>query len=195
MFKLYKSKLNPEINFFWQRPKQGKIHYNDPRWYDRVRVGHDPIENFMAQLSVDAKLSRRYTNHSIRSTVMGILGEHYEGRKVIGLSGHKSENTVKQYIRKLPTKTKRDMSGTLTSNILPKQPKLDKPFTFKSTKASATISKPPQSAPPEANTKENSAQVQLAPLQEVAIPQPNVEFEIQALDDAPRHALKISCHF
>lgn len=89
------------MKYFWQRPKQGKIHYTDGLWYDRVRVGHGPLENFMSKLSTDANLSKRYTNHSIRSTVMGILGDEFEGRHVIGLSGHKSESTIKQYARKL----------------------------------------------------------------------------------------------
>lgn len=53
----------------------------------------------MAELSAEAELSKTYTNHSIRSTVMGMLDELFEGRHVIALSGHKSENTIKQYAR------------------------------------------------------------------------------------------------
>lgn len=170
LFELYISKLNPEFKWFWQRPKRGKLHYNDKLWYDRMRQGHGPLENFMANLSKEAQLSKRYTNHSLRSTAMGILGEHFEGRHVIGLSGHKSENTIKQYVRKVPVKKKREMSDKLYENIQPpKQAKEnEKKFTFKRPSTSETISKPPQEP-------ENPTHPQ--PLQN--------EFQIQALDDAP----------
>lgn len=129
----------------------------------------------MAILSEEAGLSKRYTNHSIRSSVIGMLGEKYEGRIVIGLSGHKSENTIKQYARKLSAKKKREMSGFLASNIQAKEPKIDTPkFTFKSA-PTATVSKPGENEtvpPPQVpNPAINEAQ--------------NPQFEIQALDDAP----------
>lgn len=69
---------------------------------------------------------------------MGILGEKFEGRIVIGLSGHKSESTVKQYIRKLPSKKKCEMCSELATNILPKQPRKPADST-----PPATISVPP----------------------------------------------------
>lgn len=72
----------------------------------------------MADLSAEAQLSKRYTNHSIRSTVMGILDELFEGRHVIALSGHKSENTIKQYARRLAPKKKREMCEALHQNAI-----------------------------------------------------------------------------
>lgn len=178
LFKLYKDKIHPDVPFFWQRPKQGKLHYCDTYWYDKARVGHDPIENFMATLSKEAQLSKRYTNHSIRSTAMGILGNKYEGRIIIGLSGHKSENTIKQYIRTLPPETKKDMSKTLAENILVKKPNN---FNFKPIKpaASATVSKPPQNAEPMIEVPLDEPE-NIEPQ-----PQANVEIQLQALDDAP----------
>lgn len=147
------------------------MHYTDPVWYDKIRVGYGPIENFMSNLSKEAALSRKYTNHSIRSTVMGLLGEQYEGRIVIGWSGHKSEGTVKQYIRKLPTKKKREISNYLGNNIQPKAPK----YAFQS--IPAATSKPPEDPLPQ---QQNTEQPQL--------PQ---EYDIQALDDAPSDDLLI----
>ena len=44
MFKLYKSKINNDLDYLWQRPNTGKIHYTDPVWYDKQRVGRDPLE-------------------------------------------------------------------------------------------------------------------------------------------------------
>lgn len=107
IYKLYMSKIHKDIPFLWQRPKYGKVHWNDKFWYDKIRVGREPLENFMALLSAEIPLSKRYTNHFIRSTVMGILGTKFEGRIVIATSGHKSESTVKQYVKKISTAQKR----------------------------------------------------------------------------------------
>lgn len=182
MFQLYIDKLNPDYKWFWQRPKRGRLHYTDSLWYDRMRLGHDPIDGFMATISKEAQLSKRYTNHSIRSTAMGILAEHFEGRHVIGLSGHKSESTIKQYVRRLPEKKKLEMCNKLAETALPaKQPKVvEKKFQFKSTH-SATISQPPQNSnPPPAPT----------------VPQENVEntleFDIQAVPEEPNDDMLIN---
>lgn len=183
-FILYESKLHKDLPFFWQCPRRN-VHFTDDIWYDRIRVGHDPIENFMGLLSKEANLSKRYTNHSIRSTVIGILEELYQGRHVIGLSGHKSENTIKQYATKLPAKIKRDMANTLCQNVQPaKVPKLDAPqFKFKKI-APATVSQPP---PEPAN--------QVIPQQEIPADangnngnnnnNDQIQFQLQDLDDAP----------
>lgn len=184
LYRLYTSKLNPQVKYFWQRPKSGKRHYNDPVWYDRIRVGHEPLENFMAQLSMDANLSKRYTNHSIRSTVMNILGDEFSDRKVIAWSGHKSENTVKQYARKLPSKTKREMSTCLTGNLVPIAPAATTPksvpsdetqqkqYNFKRFKPAETISKPPES---------NESVLQAQPLAVQDQNVPNMQFDLQAV--------------
>lgn len=68
---------------------------------------------------------------------MGIWGDQFEGRHVIGLSGHKSENTIKQYVTRIPTAKKREMFDALATNILPKAPR-------KSKEPTATISVPPE---------------------------------------------------
>lgn len=127
IWRLYTSKLNKDVPFLWQRPKQGTIYYTDECWYDRVRVGHTPLESYMQLLSAQLSLSKAYTNHSIRSTVMGILGDEFEGREVIIWSGHASEGTIKQYVKRLPEKKKREMSEALAQNILPKKAKVQDP--------------------------------------------------------------------
>lgn len=128
----------------------------------------------MALLSAEANLGRRYTNHSIRSTVMGILGDEFEGHIVIGWSGHKSEQTIKQYVCNIPVATKREICQKLAQPILPKKPKMSEP--------TATVSKPPD------NEAEDIIEVQLDPPQNENLPvqpQENLEFQLQLLDDAP----------
>ena len=98
----------------------------DTEWYDKTRVGHDPLERFMKFLYKDVKLSRQdYTNHSIRATVITNLDRAgFEARHIIAVTGHKSESTIKQYSRRCPDKKKRQMCESLGSKLLPKKPKM-----------------------------------------------------------------------
>lgn len=187
MFQLYVSKLNPGYKYFWQRPKRAaNLHYTDPIWYDKIRVGHQPIEEFMSRLSKQAGLSKRYTNHSIRSTVMGILGERFEGRHVIGLSGHKSESTIKQYVTRLPEKKKREMSEALSTNVQPDNDDATPKFQFKKpkkTSATATVSKPPDNSetPDKQNPEPAKNPDQVLPV-----------LQLEEIDDAPNDDILIN---
>lgn len=89
---------------------------------------------------------------------MGILGDEYEGRQVIIWSGHASEGTIKQYVKRLPEKKKREMSGTLASNILPKK-----------VKENETEAKENAPEPIDDNNKVNF----------------DLQFNLEELDDAP----------
>ena len=126
MFKLYKSKLNKDLQYLWQCPKSGKIHYTDEVWYDRQCVGHDPLEHYFKFLAKDTTLSSdQYTNHSIRATCITLLDNaQFEARHIIAITGHKSEHTIKQYSRKCPNEKKRQMSDALATPIMPKLPKI-----------------------------------------------------------------------
>ena len=122
MYLLYKSKLHPGSNRLWQRPRQGTINYIDENWYEQRHVGHDPLERFMKHLSSDAKLSKSYTNHSIRATVITTLDNSgFEARHITAISGHKNKSTIKTYSIKCPESKKREMNSVLKKAVL--QPK------------------------------------------------------------------------
>ena len=88
VFKLYRSELNPDFNHLWQRLKQGCLHYMNDIWYDKVLVGKDPLERFMKYLSTKINLSKSYTNHCVRHTVMDTWDLHGFGAcHVQGVSG------------------------------------------------------------------------------------------------------------
>ena len=99
LFKLYTTKLNPTVNFLWQKPLQKKnLHFTDPVWYEPRVVGRDPLERFMKYLSKDINLSVDYTNHSIRVTCISTLDmAGFEARHIMALSSHKNEATIKEY--------------------------------------------------------------------------------------------------
>lgn len=106
IFELYLSKLNPNREDLWQRPKK-VIHNVFGEWLDNVPLGKDPLYAAMKNLSINAELSKTYTNHCIRSTAMETLDEGgFEGRHIIAQSGHKSESSIKMYAKRCPAKKK-----------------------------------------------------------------------------------------
>ncbi|MEW8548744.1 MAG: DUF3504 domain-containing protein [Candidatus Thiodiazotropha sp.] len=71
-FEKYLSKLNPSCDTFFQRPLLN-VQENDQIWYAKVSVGLNTLYNFMSRISVEAKFSRRYTNHCLRAEVASTL--------------------------------------------------------------------------------------------------------------------------
>ena len=124
-FRLYKSKLNPDSNHLWQKSRRGLLHYTDEIWYEKNRVGHDPLERFMPFLSDKAMLSKRYTNHSVRATCISTLDEAgVEARHIMKLSSHKNESTIKEYATECPENKRKEMFVHLSNAIKPpKRPK------------------------------------------------------------------------
>ena len=123
-FKFYKSKLNPNSLFLWQKPRQGRLHYTDEIWYEPRRVGKDLLERYMKFLQKSVKLDGDYTNHSIRAMVITNLDrDGFEGRHIIKLSSHKSENTIKEYSVQCPDSKRKEMFDSLTNKMKPKKKK------------------------------------------------------------------------
>lgn len=113
----YFSKLNPGNDNYWQRPK---LIYNetDDVWYDNVAVGKNTLGGMMAKISQVCNLSKRYTNHCIRSTCITALDDNgIETRHIMGLSGHKSESAVRAYSKRLSEKKTRQISDILSATV------------------------------------------------------------------------------
>ena len=41
VFNLYTQKLDKNCDFFWQKPKQGRLHYTDETWFEPHIVGYE----------------------------------------------------------------------------------------------------------------------------------------------------------
>ena len=77
---MYISKLNPECDAFFQRPKEQATE----GWYDKQVVCINTLRSKMKALSKHAQLSREYTNHSIRATSITILDQcGFEARSCV----------------------------------------------------------------------------------------------------------------
>ena len=80
---LYVDKLHPKRQDLWQKPKRN-LEGTEDYWHENSAVGKDILSNVMKQLSIDAQLSKIYTNHCIRSTVVTKLDkEGFEENETI----------------------------------------------------------------------------------------------------------------
>jgi len=123
----YLSKLNPNSECFWQRPKR-QVKDGGSFWYDSIAVGHNTLGNFMKTISTKAELSQIYTNHCIRATCITALdNKGMEARHIMSISGHKSETSIKSYSRNVSEKKKHEMCAVL-QNIV-QQPNTEQPPT------------------------------------------------------------------
>ena len=113
----YIALLNPNQEAFWQRPKT-RPSTDAPIWYDNAPLGEKSLGGMMATLSTKYKLSQRYTNHCIRVTTVQALDDHnIAGRHIVRVSGHKSEESIKSYARKLSAAKKRKISSVLSTIV------------------------------------------------------------------------------
>ena len=113
IYELYVSKLNPLRPDLFQRPKKF-VRGDESEWYDNQVIGRDPLNNIMKDISIDAQLSKVYTNHSIRATCLTQLDQAgFEVRHIQAVSGHKSEESIKSYSKRCPDKKKREMAQAL----------------------------------------------------------------------------------
>ena len=78
-FEKYLSKLHPERNTLWQRPKS-KVSSSELVWYFNVPLSEKTLGNMMPRMSIKYCLSKRYTNHCLRVTSTQVLDDaNFEG--------------------------------------------------------------------------------------------------------------------
>ena len=117
MMKLYLSKLNTKCTSFFQRPKR-VILKESTCWYDNMPAGKNYLGNRMKSISKEAELSRAYTNHCIRATVITQLNNAgFESRTIATLSGHRNEDSIKSYCKDASSIQKRGMSQSLANTL------------------------------------------------------------------------------
>ena len=82
-------------------------------------MGAHTLDNFMKTMSKKADLSKMYTNHCIRNTVITALdSKRFEAHHITAVPGHKSENTIKSYSTKCSNIKKRQISDALSSVLV-----------------------------------------------------------------------------
>ena len=86
-------------------------------WYcQKMKLGKHSIDNLMKNLSMNLKLSRIYTNHCIRVTLVTILKEYgHSNSDICEVTGHKNEMSVERYKRKRQDEDHEEICSSLQS--------------------------------------------------------------------------------
>ena len=94
----YLSKLNPNCEYFFQRPKVNRDTLDSQVWYENIVIGKNNLGIKMKSLSKEVGLSREYTNLCLKATPVKLL-ESFEA----GATGQTSEVKVDSMIRPEPS--------------------------------------------------------------------------------------------
>ena len=122
---LYLDKLHPDSNDFFQQARSGS---SDEIWYNGRPIGTNTLAKFMPNISREASLSRMYTNHCIRATSITVLSANgVDATDIIGVTGHKTIQSLLPYQRKVGDEKRRGMSNILSNYGKPEV--LSKPAT------------------------------------------------------------------
>lgn len=101
-------RLNLNCPFLFQKPR---IRTEDGVYYHNVVIGQNKLGHMMSEISEQAGLSIRYTNHSLRATTVHILDRaQIPSCHIMTVTGHKSENSLKTYSCVTDDGTKKRMS-------------------------------------------------------------------------------------
>ena len=83
------AKLHPGVERLFQRGLKGNQPESKPTWFMKAPLGHTVLGDMLPRISEAARLSRRYANHCLRATSVGILKDS-DDRAVCRLTGHKT---------------------------------------------------------------------------------------------------------
>lgn len=116
-FKMYMAHLDNTCDTFYTMAKTGKTF--DPSknntWYTTKPLGQNTLGNLTKNISKRLGLSKNYTNHSIRHTVIKLLDTHgCEARHIMNVTGQKSEKTIQRYQHDNSVSKKREVSSILS---------------------------------------------------------------------------------
>ena len=118
--KFYIAKLNPKNDAFFQYPKK-QWKYDDEIWYDAKPIGANKLENMMKSISEAAKLSKVYTNRSVRATAVNLWSNAgIQNRHIMVISG--SEQSFAHYNTRPSTSQLQRCSEVLSRSLTAESP-------------------------------------------------------------------------
>ena len=99
--KAYLSRLNPEVDALFQRPKDASVRFSpeeDSIWFERKVLGHNTLENMLKNITQRAGIQPYFTNHSLRATTVTVLSSvNVETRHIKAVTGRKSDASIESY--------------------------------------------------------------------------------------------------
>ena len=119
-FRKYIEHLHPENEYLWQKAKE-TITTRDDVWYTRQHIGKNTLQKFMNEVSDNCKLSKTYTNHSIRVTGVTVLTrQNFAACDIMSITGHKSVQSLTRYQKTQP-KRKIEMGNVMHQSLTRKE--------------------------------------------------------------------------
>lgn len=114
-FKLYMSKLHPDLDSFYQKPATHANVMSSNTWYTCRPVGVNTLSGFMKQISAKAGLSKVYTNHCIRATTSTVLSHAKINQNDTAVTGHKYPKSLLPYVNSTSNARRKSTSAILHS--------------------------------------------------------------------------------
>ena len=112
--KLYLQKVNPQCTALFQYPKKTST-TEDAVWYEARPLGINSLAKMMKTISEEARLSKTYTNHSVRATAITLWSNAgISNRHIMAISGHRSEQSLVSYNSRPSTSQLHDCSQVLS---------------------------------------------------------------------------------
>ena len=107
-------------------------------WYNPKMVyGIHKIGDMMKQISIKAKLSKTYTSHCVRSTVVtNLFNKGFAAQDIQCVTGHRNENSVKRYIKRVDDNKKQSYAAALHQSMMENA---DEPAIVHATKQSSSL--------------------------------------------------------
>ena len=119
-FRLLLAKRNTEKDALFQVAKEG-VTNEDDCWFRNEPMGKNGLGTMMQRLSKKAKLSRVYTGHCVRASMITYLYRAgVQPKEICGITKHKREGSLDPYIQGSSSAQKRQCSSIL-SNVLGEQ--------------------------------------------------------------------------
>ncbi|PFX17534.1 hypothetical protein AWC38_SpisGene18136 [Stylophora pistillata] len=115
--KNYLQKLNPAYEALFQYLKRA-VKSEDKVWYDNKPLWVNKIEGRMKEISKLESLSRIYTNHCVRATVITLWSNaQLSSRHIMAISGHRSEASLRNYNTRPSSEQLRACSDILSGTL------------------------------------------------------------------------------
>ena len=117
-FRFYLSKIPDTNPHLFAMPKEN-FNHSSKSWYTNSRnVGKDALGKFMKIISNEARLSKIYTNHCVRVTVVSELHQQgFKNSEIAQITGHKNSESVERYIRQTRDEGRRKLSRALSKGF------------------------------------------------------------------------------
>ena len=112
-------KLHPDSQFLYMKPRaDSKWTTSEDVWYTLVKLGHNPISQFLPQLSDHLSLSKRYTGHCVRvTTTQNLCNASIPNRHIMMITGHRQESSLQSYNSRSTERQRAVMSNLLDNPV------------------------------------------------------------------------------